>query len=204
MRNVLKLITAFGFIVICGYILSTSTSTTVADVPETTPVIVEPAPQEVIQEEAPIELTTPIQLSIESIGVEAPIELVGVLNGAMAVPTLPENVGWYEFGTRPGDVGSAILAGHVNWKDSPNAAFTNLKNVQIGDMIKITNSDGELVYFFVSEIKSYPFYADTTEVFSSNDGLARLNLITCGGLWNSVIKSHESRLVIFAIKISPQ
>lgn len=190
MKNVLKLIVVFGFIGVCIFIISTPKTIATAPIKET------PAPEEVS-----IEKTTPIELSIESIGVIAPIESVGVLNGAMAVPTLPENVGWYDLGTHPGDVGSAVLAGHVNWKNSPNAVFTNLKNVKIRDILTITNSDGEIMYFSVQDIRSYSLYADTTEIFSSNDGLAHLNLITCGGLWNSIIKSHELRLVIFSTRI---
>lgn len=207
MKNILKLIISFGFIVICGFILLTSKPTTAEQKEfyvgplETTPIQLDPSIETIISEEAPTERIFPIELSIDSIGVTAPIELVGVLNGAMAVPTVAENAGWYEFGTVPGDIGSAVLAGHVNWRDRPNAVFTNLKKVQVGDIIKITNSNGEFVYFLVNEIKSYNLYADTTEVFSSDDGLAHLNLITCDGLWNSLIKSHESRLVIFAIKI---
>lgn len=148
-----------------------------------------------------IEFAVPLQLLIESVGVQAFVESVGILDGGMAVPVLPENVGWYEFGARPGEVGSAVFAGHVNWKDRPEAVFTNLKNVQIGDMVQVINRDGEVVNFLVDEIKSYPFDADASEVFSSDDGLARLNLITCDGVWNPTLGSHESRLVIFTIKI---
>ena len=189
MKNTIRLVLTFGFIGLCALIISTPKATVVESVEVT-----------VAPEELPAEVIIPVEISIESIGVSAPIELVGVLNGAMAVPSLPENVGWYEFGTRPGEIGSAVLAGHVNWKNSPNAVFTNLKNIQIGDLIRVTSSDGEVIYFSVNEIKSFPLYSDTSEVFLSNDGLSHLNLITCSGIWNSIIKSHESRLVIFATK----
>lgn len=154
-----------------------------------------------VEEISPVEVAMPLALSIDSVGVEALVESVGVLDGGMAVPSLPEYVGWYEFGARPGEAGSAVFAGHVNRKDRPEAVFTNLKNVQIGDVVQVVNSDGELLEFLVDEIKSYPFDADASEVFSSDDGLARLNLITCDGVWNPVLRSHESRLVIFTIKI---
>jgi LPXTG-site transpeptidase (sortase) family protein len=145
--------------------------------------------------------TVPVELVIESIGVNAPIEPVGLLDGGMAVPALPEYVGWYKFGAVPGERGSAVLAGHVNWRDSPDAVFTHLKDVSIGDHITVKHSNGEMITFSVFKITSYPLSADATEVFSSYDGLSYLNLITCGGTWNQEIGSHELRLVVSAIKI---
>jgi hypothetical protein len=62
------------------------------------------APKEKIPEQIPnesititeeIKQTYPVKISIESIGVNAPIEAVGILDGAMAVPTFGHNVGWY-------------------------------------------------------------------------------------------------------------
>ncbi len=198
MKDILRHIVVLAFVIICGFILTTSKITTIAkeDIPtESSETIVDPI------EIPTVEASIPTELSIESIGVKASIELVGVVNGAMGVPILPENVGWYDLGTRPGDIGSAVFAGHVNWKDSPNAVFTNLKKIKIGDMITVTNSDGSIIYFSVTKIKDYPLYADTNEVFSSDDGLAHVNLITCDGLWDALLKSHVSRLVIFTDKI---
>lgn len=195
MINIIKSIVAFGFILICGFILFTS-KPVVADPIE---IHIKPAEEAVVVSE--VEKIIPVELSIESIYIKAPIEQVGFSNGAMGVPTEAGNAGWYEFGTVPGEVGSAVLAGHVNWKDSPNAVFTNLKSVEVGDIVTVTMSDDKNVSFVVTHIKSYPLYADANEVFSSNDGLSHLNLVTCDGVWNSIIHSHESRLVIFTEKI---
>lgn len=143
----------------------------------------------------------PVKITIKSIGITAPIESVGVLEGAMAVPTFGHNVGWYSFGTRPGDVGSAVLAGHVNWMNGEDAVFTNLKDIKVGDVINVTNNYGKIDNFIVREIKSYPVWTDTTEIFSSSDGLSHLNLITCNGDWNDWLNTHDSRLVVFTDKI---
>lgn len=195
MINIIKSIVAFGFILVCGFILFTS-KPAVAE-----PVVIHVNPVEEIPVVEEVVKVIPVELSIESIGVKAPVELVGFLNGAMGVPSVAENAGWYEFGTTPGEIGSAVFDGHVNWKNSPDAVFTNLKNIQVGDTVTVSMSDGNIISFIVTEIKSYPLYSDATEVFSSNDGLAHLNLITCDGVWNSIIRSHESRLVVFTTKI---
>lgn len=143
----------------------------------------------------------PVKISIESIGVNAPIESVGILDGAMAVPTFGHNVGWYSLGTNPGEIGSAVLAGHVNWMDGETAVFTNLKDVQIGDLVSVTNNYGKITHFEVIKIESYPLDADTTKIFSASDGIARLNLITCTGAWNERLDTHSERLVIFTERI---
>lgn len=59
--------------------------------------------------------TFPTYLYIPSIHLTAPIEPVGIdATGAMAVPPGTSNaVGWYEYGTIPGQRGSAVIDAHV-------------------------------------------------------------------------------------------
>jgi LPXTG-site transpeptidase (sortase) family protein len=143
----------------------------------------------------------PTELFIDRISVRAPIESVGMTNGAMEVPTRPEGVGWYERGIRPGDTGSAVLAGHVNWTGGKDAVFSRLHLLQPGDIIGVLNNYGVINYFIVRETKSFPFESDTTDIFMSHTGSAKLNLITCDGAWNKEKKTHDLRLVVFAEKI---
>ncbi len=188
MKNLPNILAFVGFAVICGIAFL------VPKTPET-PVIVEEIP--VKQEE-----TYPVKISIESLGINAPIESVGILDGAMAVPTFGHNVGWYSLGTKPGDVGSAVLAGHVNWMNGEEAVFTHLEDIKVGDVVSVTNNYGKMDHFIVREIKSYPVWTDTTKIFSSSDGFSHLNLITCNGDWNDWLDTHDSRLVVFTDKIS--
>ncbi len=161
-----------------------------------------PLEAEVIVHKTEIKRNTyPAKISIESIGVNAPIESVGILDGAMAVPTFGHNVGWYSLGTKPGEPGSAVLAGHVNWKHGEDAVFTNLKNIHLGDTVTITNNYGQKTFFKVVDIKSVSLYEDTTEIFSSADGISKLNLITCDGTWNDLLNTHDSRLVVFTERV---
>lgn len=143
----------------------------------------------------------PVEISIESIGVEAAVQAVGVLDGAMAVPDSKDYVGWYKFGTHPGDIGVAVLAGHVNWKHGEDAVFTHLKDIQVGDIVSIFDNFGREDKFVVQKIEQYPLDTDTSEIFFSTDGTSKLNLITCYGTWNPERKTHDSRLVVFTEKI---
>src|SRR5947209_4775978 len=57
----------------------------------------------------------PTQLLIPAIHVDAPVEQVGTTeDGAMDVPKEWEDVGWFEKGYRPGQSGSAVVAGHLD------------------------------------------------------------------------------------------
>lgn len=142
-------------------------------------------------------------LSIPSIGIhKAFVESVGISEkGAMEVPSEAYTVGWYNFGAIPGQKGSAVLAGHVNWLGGKDAVFTNLHQVKIGDLIEIENNFGRKNYFIVRAIEEYPTDSNTESVFSSFDGKSYLNLITCSGVWNEKSGTHESRLVVFSEKI---
>ena len=145
----------------------------------------------------------PVALSIESINIHTTVESVGIIDNTntMAVPKNPNNVGWYNLGARPGDIGSAVFAGHVNWIHGKNAVFTNLHKIKINDIVSVADDKNNTIYFIVRGIKTYVVNADTTDVFSSHDGLAHLNLVTCDGPWNPAIKTSERRLVVFTDKI---
>jgi LPXTG-site transpeptidase (sortase) family protein len=143
----------------------------------------------------------PVRLKIPTIKVDAAVLYLGITSdGAMDVPKGPDDVAWFDFGPRPGEIGSAVIAGHYGWKNNKPAVFDDLSKLKIGDKIYIVDDLGATTTFAVSEIGTYDQNEDATNVFSSNDGKAHLNLITCEGVWNAVSKSRPSRLVIFTNK----
>ena len=143
----------------------------------------------------------PISLKIPKININSKIEYVGLTSGgAMDVPKGPANVAWFNLGTHPGDIGSAVLAGHSGWKDGIPAVFDNLSKLKKGDKIYIKNKTGDNLVFIVREIKRYDPKADATLVFTSTDGKAHVNLIACTGTWDTFTKSHSQRLVVFTDK----
>ncbi|MCX6753447.1 MAG: class F sortase [Candidatus Nomurabacteria bacterium] len=144
---------------------------------------------------------SPIRLKIPVINVDSIIEYVGIdKDGTMGVPQGPSNVAWYNLGPRPGEVGSAVIAGHSGWKDGIPAAFDNLYKVSIGDKIYVEDNLGVTNTFIVRAMKTYNPNEDAFIVFNSSDNKAHLNLITCSGLWDKIEKDHSSRLVIFTDK----
>lgn len=141
-----------------------------------------------------------MRIQIPSIGVDAAVEHVGLTpDGAMDVPADPMNAAWYSPGVRPGDVGSAVIDGHVDWYDGEEGVFENLKDLKPGDEIVVLD-EGEMVVFVVRKIRKYDPEADATDVFISTDGAAHLNLITCDGVWDEEEGQYTERLVVFTDK----
>jgi LPXTG-site transpeptidase (sortase) family protein len=143
----------------------------------------------------------PTRIKIPKIKVDAAVEYLGVTpTGAMDVPKGPDDVAWFDLGPRPGEIGSAVIAGHYGWKNNIPAVFDNLYKLKIGDKIYIDDDLGSTTTFTVREIGMYDQNGDASSIFDSSDGKAHLNLITCEGVWNVASKSRPNRLVIFTDK----
>ncbi len=143
----------------------------------------------------------PIRLKIPGISVDAAIEYVGLTSGgAMDVPKGAGNAAWLDIWPRPGENGSAIIAGHYGTKNGKGSVFDNLYKLRKGDKIYIEDEKGANIVFTVRESRRYDPNADARDVFGSNDGKPHLNLITCEGIWDKTVKSYSKRLVVFADK----
>lgn len=148
-----------------------------------------------------VNTSTPTFFQIPSLGINAKIEPVGITPlGLMDSPKGPANVGWFKHGTPIGEVGSAVIDGHSGYKNNIPAVFDDLHKIKKGDKILVKSTDGITMTFIVQDIKTYDKNAESTTVFSSNDGLAHLNLITCSGDWNVLEKTHSTRLIVFTTR----
>lgn len=143
----------------------------------------------------------PVRLKIPKISVDAVVESVGLTpQGAMDVPKGPTTVAWFDEGSRPGEIGNAVIAGHFGWKNNIPAIFDDLSQLQKGDKIYTQDENGSTTTFVVRDLKTYGEHDNDANVFDAKDGGAHLNLITCEGVWNAVKKSYSGRLVVFADK----
>lgn len=138
----------------------------------------------------------PVRLLIPAINVNANIQYLGVNSkGEMEVPNNIVDVGWLKSGALPGEIGSAVIAGHLNGNNNELGVFANLDKLKEGDKLYIEDDKDNSTVFIVREKRIYDSgYAD--EVFSANDK-AYLNLITCDGVWDKTKKNYSKRLVIF-------
>ena len=141
----------------------------------------------------------PMRLKIPSIALDAAIEKVALAaDGSMGVPKSPLDIGWYEKGPRPGETGSAAIAGHVDWANGAAAVLADLHKVKTGDKIAVEDDQGATIAFIVRKSRTYDANAQAVEVFRSSDGRAHLNIITCSGAWDKIANQYTKRLVVFA------
>jgi LPXTG-site transpeptidase (sortase) family protein len=141
----------------------------------------------------------PIRIKIPKIGVDALVENLGLTkDGMVNSPVSPVNVGWWNGGPIPGAIGNAVIDGHSGWKDNIPAVFDNLKDLQNGDEIYVTNNSGITTTFVINKLKIYGKNDKALDVFISTDDKSHLNLITCTGIWNNIVEGRDSRLVVFA------
>lgn len=143
------------------------------------------------------QINLPSRLIIPSINVNTNVERVGTNSqGVMDVPQSALNVGWYSQGPHPGELGSAVIAGHFNDKEGKAGVFADLYKLKVGDKLYVENTNNKTVEFVVSGSRAFdPGFAD--EVFGNSDG-THLNLVTCDGTWDEIKNSYSKRLVVFA------
>lgn len=143
-----------------------------------------------------------MRLQIGAIGVDSTLMALGLRkDGTMEVPPGGFPAGWYTGAPTPGEMGPAIIAGHIDWKGP--GVFYHLANLRIGDQITITRKDGSKPVFRVARVAKFSKDHFPTKLVYGNLDHAALRLITCGGSFNSASGHYEDNIVAFADLISP-
>jgi sortase (surface protein transpeptidase) len=150
---------------------------------------------------APLPLgVVPARVALPAIGLDEPLIDLGIApDGSMEVPSDYDDVGWFTGGGRPGGRGPLVIAGHV---DSPTgiAVFMRLRDLVPGDAVDITDAEGAVHRYVVTETADYPKSAfPTARVFGavSRD---ELRLITCGGVYDRAVDSYVDNRVVYAVR----
>lgn len=142
----------------------------------------------------------PLRLLIPVIGVNAPVEQVGIAaNGDLGTPAASPwtDTGWYINGPRPGEQGSSVIDGHLNRPGNYPAVFWRLYQLRIGNEVDVLASDGRARRFRVIALAYYtPQDAPYQFIFGNNSG-KYLNLITCAGDWIRSQQQTTQRLVVY-------
>ena len=141
----------------------------------------------------------PVHVSIPAIGVES--DLVGLHRGAdgwIQAPADYDDVGWYEDGVVPGEVGPAVIAAHV---DSPWAAavFHELSSLVPGDTVAVSLSDGTIAQFVITGVQSVGKHDFPTASIYAPTPTPELRLITCGGPISDETGLYTDNVVVTAV-----
>ena len=152
-------------------------------------------------EESEEVISEPIHLIIDAITVNNPIINVGLEeDGAMEIPEDIFELGWYELGVRPGELGSAVIAGHVDSREQGMGAFFDLRFLREGDSIITLHEEGEQLSWTVYLTEQYNKPdMPMEELFRQGGTTKELVLITCGGQFDPTARSYEDNFVVYAI-----
>jgi sortase (surface protein transpeptidase) len=150
---------------------------------------------------APLGRSVPVHLDIPAIGVSTSIMALGLdADGTIAVPPLRRDApaGWYRYLATPGEVGPAVILGHVDTARDGPAVFYRLRDLRRGDTIAVRRLDGSTAVFTVSQVTRYPKHAFPTEaVYGAVDHPA-LRLITCGGSFDPIHRQYRGNVIAYA------
>ena len=140
----------------------------------------------------------PVHVDIPALGVsEQTVDLGLEPDGTMQVPTGPAPVGWFAESPTPGEIGPAVLAGHLSW-NGVDGVFRHLQTLKPGDEIVVTRADGSRPRFVVTEVAQYSKNAfPTARVYANTPG-PQLRLITCAGDYNPGSHNYSDNVVVYA------
>jgi len=152
----------------------------------------------------PASLTTaaqaarPVWVSVPAIGVRTSLVNLGLnRNGTLQVPASTAVAGWFTGSPRPGMVGSAVIAGHVDSRAGPGIFFW-LRTLRPGDRVYVGRADGTMAVFTVTRVRMYAKDQFPTAAVYGPVPDAELRLITCGGVFDRSLGSYLSNVVVFA------
>jgi len=145
----------------------------------------------------------PDELVVPSLGVRAPVVLVGIAHHDYEVPGDVHIVGEWKSGSRPmARAGTVLIAGHVNWVGQGPGALSTLAHIAPGARIFLSGASGHASAWAETGIESMAHSALPQTVFDAG-GPHRLVLVTCGGAFSETASggSYADNVVVIATPI---
>ena len=140
----------------------------------------------------------PVRIDIPSIAVSAPVDPVRLNpDGTLEVPKDFGRTGYFTGRPTPGEIGPAVIEGHVDSTRGP-AVFYRLRKLRGGDEVVITRDDGTRPVFVVDRLEEHPKDAFPTERVYGPTPEATLRLITCAGTFDRRTGHYRHNLIVFA------
>jgi hypothetical protein len=166
-----------------------------APTPHLTPTLQPPAPAPPV---APM-VAVPVSVSIPRLGIISSLQPLGIDgDGSLQSPSQWDVAGWYAEGVRPGQVGPALIAGHVDSVEGP-AVFYRLPSAQVGDDVVVVDATGVARHFTVNDIEEYPKQKFPSQAVYGPAALPLVRLVTCYGAFDRSQKSYVDNMVVTAV-----
>lgn len=142
----------------------------------------------------------PVTLRVEAINATSSLIPLGLgADGTVEVPPLnqPLQAGWYRYGPTPGELGPAVVLGHVN-AHGEHGIFARLSELGPGEDISIDRADGRTAVFTVTRVEQIPKTAFPTAAVYGDTTAPELRLITCGGQLDRERHSYRDNIIVYA------
>ncbi|HEY0719334.1 MAG TPA: class F sortase [Streptosporangiaceae bacterium] len=147
----------------------------------------------------------PVAVAIPAIGVRSSLLHLGLnADGTIQVPSVdnrPMEAAWYKYSVTPGQIGSAVIEGHVDTLRGP-AVFFRLGALRPGNSIDVILANGVTAVFRVTGVREYAKDDFPTRTIYGTSHYAALHLITCGGAFDFSTGHYLSSTVVFASLVS--
>lgn len=145
--------------------------------------------------------STPVRLIIPALKISVRLITLGLnANGTVQVPSTTTTAGWYRFGPAPGQIGSAVILGHVD-SYLGEGIFFFLRTLRAGQRIYVDLANGRTVQFKITAVTMYAKTAFPPRKVYGSHGYSALQLVTCGGIFNRTTRSYESNIVVYSERI---
>lgn len=142
--------------------------------------------------------SVPTELTIPSLDISTRVGRVGLQpDHQVMVPTSVRTASWFRLGPTPGEVGSAVILGHVDSYVGP-AVFFLLRTLSVGASIKVVLANGVVTNFAVTKVVEYSKSNFPDQLVYGSHGTQSLQLVTCGGVFNHATGHYESNIVVFS------
>lgn len=146
----------------------------------------------------PTPVALPKRVEIPDINAESSLIETGInADDTIETPPVesPKQASWYNLSPRPGEVGPAIILGHVDG-NGELGVFYRLHELKVGSTVKIQTHDGSWLSFEVYEVANFPKKQFPTDRVYGNTTEPELRLITCGGAFGNAQPGHYDDNVI--------
>lgn len=149
-----------------------------------------PGPHPLVARSAPLELRIPaidLAVSVSTLALNP--------DNTVEVPTNAEQPGWFRLGPSPGQLGSAVILGHVDSKRGP-AVFYRLRSLRPGNRVDVSLTNGDVASFAVTKVATYPNSRFPARQVYTSHGHSALQLVTCGGRYDKRT-GYQANVVIY-------
>jgi hypothetical protein len=134
---------------------------------------------------------------VPSLGISAPLTQLGLTaSGAVQAPPSFSVPGWYDEGYAPGQLGSAVILGHVDSTSGPGV-FYHLLDMKVGQRVNVTLADHQTLTFAVIGLRQYTKNGFPNQLVYGPKTYSALNLVTCGGVFDPTTHHYLSNIVVY-------